>query len=212
MHPEVTWTHPFLDAVVHFLPEDVRHVVDIGCGRGIGGILCRLYRNPVKLVGLDAFRPYLETLREFNVYSELIRIDFSRTPCLPFRRNTFDVGLALEVIEHLPKRNGKALVQDLQDQCMRVIVSTPNEFFSQDSFDANPFQSHRSAWHARDFEVMGFDVYGVGGVRGLGRNLGYVLGRLTSIFPRASTHLLAVWDRRGRVLPFVGPAPRAGAE
>lgn len=203
LHPDVTWTHPFLDAVVHFLPEDAKRVVDIGCGPGIGGALCRLYRNPVKLVGLDAFRPYLESLRGLHVYSELIRIDFSRTPRLPFRSDTFDVGLALEVIEHLPKRDGKALVEDLKEKCIRVIASTPNEFFPQDSLDANPFQSHRSAWHVRDFERMGFDVYGVGGFRGLGQNVGYVLGRLTSMFPRASTHLLAIWDRRGKIPPFV---------
>ncbi len=205
MQHEVTWTHPFLDAVVHFLPEHTRHVVDIGCGRGIGGALCLLYRNPLKVIGLDVFRPYLEALRNLNMYSELIRIDLSRTPRLPFRPNSFDVGLALEVIEHIPKREGRALVEDLQETCSRVIASTPNEFFDQDSYDANPFQSHQSAWNVRDFEDMGFDVYGVGGLRGLGSNLGYVLGRLTSIFPRASTQLLAVWDRRGPVRAFVGP-------
>src|SRR6266566_1810524 len=175
MHREVTWTHPFLDAVVHFLPDNANRVVDIGCGRGIGGALSRIYRNPVKLVGLDAFR-----------------------------RNSFDVGLALEVIEHLPMQEGKALLADLKETCSRVIVSTPNEFFDQDTYDQNPFQSHRSFWHVRDFESIGFEVYGVGGVRGLGTNVGYALGRLTSLFPRASTQLLAVWDRRGRVSPLIG--------
>ncbi len=202
MHPDVTWTHPFLDAVVHFLPEDTRRAVDVGCGRGIGGVLCRLYRNPQRLVGLDAFRPYLESLRELNVYSELIRADFARTPSLPFRPNSFDVALALELIEHIPRREGEALVEDLQEKCTRVIVSTPNEFFEQDSYDTNPFQSHLSFWHVRDFEKMGFEVYGVGGLRGLGPSVGYALGRLTALFPRASTQLLAVWDRQGEVSPF----------
>jgi len=204
MHREVTWTHPFLDAVVHFLPDDANRVVDIGCGQGIGGALSRIYRNPVKLVGLDAFRPYLDSLRQLTMYSDLIRIDLSRTPRLPFRRNSFDVGLALEVIEHLPMKEGKALLADLKETCSRVIVSTPNEFFDQDTYDQNPFQSHRSFWHVRDFESIGFEVYGVGGVRGLGTNIGYALGRLTSLFPRASTQLLAVWDRRGRVSPLIG--------
>ena len=41
LHPDVTWTHPFLDAVVHFLPEDAKRVVDVGCGRGIGFVRLR---------------------------------------------------------------------------------------------------------------------------------------------------------------------------
>jgi SAM-dependent methyltransferase len=202
---EVTWTHPFLDAVVHFLPGDVGRVVDIGCGRGIGGALGRVYRNPQTLVGVDAFRPYLESLRQLHVYSDLVRLDLSRTPRLPFRPQSFDVGLALEVIEHLPMAEGKALLADLKETCARVIVSTPNEFFDQDEYDANPFQRHLSFWHVRDFESLGFDVYGVGGVRGLGANVGYALGRLTSFFPGASTQLLAVWDRRGSVPPLIVP-------
>jgi SAM-dependent methyltransferase len=216
MHGEsadVTWTHPFLDAVVHFLPGDTRLVVDVGCGRGIGGVLCRLYRSPAKLIGLDAFRPYLAFVRGLHVYSDLVRFDFSRNPRLPFRRITFDVGLVLEFIEHIPKDRGEALLEDLMANCTRLIVSTPNEFFPQDHYDGNPFQRHLSAWHVRDFERMGFDVYGVGGLRGAGRNIGYALGRLTSVFPRASTHLLAVWDRRGQVSPLLHPhtPPGSGA-
>lgn len=202
--PEVTWTHGFLDVIAHFLPERPESILDVGCGPGIAGALCRLYRNPKRLVGVDVFRPYLVSLRHLNVYDSLIQVDLSRTPALPFRADAFDVGLALEVIEHLPKDAGVHLMESLKAQCTRVIVSTPNEFFEQDTYDDNPFQRHRSAWSLRDFEERGFDVYGVGGVRGLGRFTGYALGRLTAFFPRASTQLLAVYDRRGKVRPFSG--------
>src|SRR5947208_2776351 len=204
MHREVTWTHPFLDAVVHFLPDDANRVVDIGCGQGIGGALSRIYRNPVKLVGLDAFRPYLDSLRQLTMYSDLIRIDLSRTPRLPFRRNSFDVGLALEVIEHLPMKEGKALLSDLKETCSRVIVSTPNEFFDQDTYDQNPFQSHRSFWHVRDFESIGFEVYGEGGVRGLGSNVGYTLYLLTTVYLPVINQKNADWHRQGSSTPICG--------
>src|SRR5436190_22860648 len=90
MHREVTWTHPFLDAVVHFLPDDANRVVDIGCGQGIGGALSRTYRNLVKLVGLDAFRPYLDSLRQLTMYLDVIGPVLPRLPRPPFRRNSFD--------------------------------------------------------------------------------------------------------------------------
>lgn len=210
MQPDITWTHPFLDAVVHFLPPKVDSALDVGCGRGIAGALCRLYRNPKRLVGLDVFRPYLESLEEVNIYSDLVHTDLAQASSLPFRRDTFDVGVALEVLEHLSKESGLKLVRNLQACCTRVIISTPNGYFDQEPYDANPYQHHISAWAPADLERLGFDVYGVGALRGFGRNVGYALGRLTAIFPRASTQLLAVHDRRGKVPTLVAPdlAPR----
>jgi predicted TPR repeat methyltransferase len=38
---------------------DVESLLDLGCGRGIVGALCRIYRAPRRLVGFDAWEPYL---------------------------------------------------------------------------------------------------------------------------------------------------------
>src|SRR2546425_869065 len=58
--PQVTWTHPALPMILSMIPEDTDSLVDIGCGRGIVGALCRIYRRPTHLVGVDAYKPYLQ--------------------------------------------------------------------------------------------------------------------------------------------------------
>jgi hypothetical protein len=50
-------------------------LVDLGCGRGIIGALCRIYRAPRRLVGIDAFEPYLAFCRQMRFYDEAIAVD-----------------------------------------------------------------------------------------------------------------------------------------
>ena len=75
--------------------------MDIGCGRGIVGALIRIYRDPERIVGVDAFEPYISFCRRTGQYSHLLNLDV-RTASLPFNKDEFDLATALEVIEHAP--------------------------------------------------------------------------------------------------------------
>jgi len=44
--PEVTWTEPFLDRVLAFIPLQSKTIIDVGAGKGIVGALCKIYRSP----------------------------------------------------------------------------------------------------------------------------------------------------------------------
>ncbi len=194
--PQVTWTHTFLDVFLHHVPKNVRSVVDVGCGRGIVGSLLRIYREPDRIVGIDLFEPYLDFCGKLGVYDEVTRHDL-KIPSLPFKNKEFDLSVALEVIEHLPKQSGRTLMGELERVSQMVIVSTPNRYFHQDPYDENVLQKHLSRWTVPDLKSRGYKVLGVGGLMFFGkevRYLSYVLGRLTLVLPRLSGTVMGIYS------------------
>ncbi len=208
--PQVTWTHTFLDVFLHHVPKNVRSVVDVGCGRGIVGSLLRIYREPDRIVGIDLFEPYLDFCRKLGVYDGLTRHDLE-TASLPFKDKEFDLSVALEVIEHLPKQSGRTLMGELERISEMVIVSTPNRYFHQDPYDGNSLQKHLSRWTVQDLKTKGYKVLGVGGLLFFGKEvkyLSYALGRLTLVLPRLSSTIMGVYYDKPKA-NFRGQFPRS---
>jgi len=190
---EIFWIHPFLHEILSRIPVDVKSLIDVGCGRGIIGALNRIYRSPKRLVGIDAFKEYLDFCLEMNFYDELYERDLRQTP-LPFNDKEFDVATCIEVIEHLPKSKGVSLLHELERIAKIVIITTPNVSFSQDPYDNNPFQRHLSRWSVKDFTKRGYKVRGVGEFMFSGRHIKYLsffLSRFSYVMPTFSETLLA---------------------
>ncbi len=121
-------------------------VLDIACGIGYGSYFL-LKQGAKKVAGGDLDR---EPIREANYYREqeleFALMDASR---LPFKKDTFDVVVSLETIEHVPN-----YVNFLQDchRCMveggTIILSTPNKALE------SPRSSRSSHfYHAKEFSV-----------------------------------------------------------
>ena len=192
--PQVTWTHPALPMILSMIPEDTDSLVDIGCGRGIVGALCRIYRRPTHLVGVDAYKPYLQFCERLGFYDTCVEWQLERLP-IPFRDRQFDVATCIEVIEHLPRDRGEGLLDEIARIAKCVVLTTPACFFTQEQYDANPHQAHLSAWHPRDFVRRGYRVYGVGGMRIFGKRVKYLsgaLGPFTRHLPTLSDSMLCV--------------------
>jgi len=196
---EVTWTHPFLTKVLKEIPLDTKALIDVGCGRGISGrgiigALTRIYREPKRLVGVDVFQPYLNFCKKFNFYDELYCLDLRKLP-LPFKSKDFDVVTCIEVIEHLPKKDGEKLLDEIERLAKLVIVTTPTTFFSQENYDHNPFQKHVSSWTLADFRKRNYDVKGFGGFLIRRKRIRYISSFLTPLcekwFPQFTVFLLA---------------------
>jgi len=49
----------------------------------------------------------------------------------------------------------------------KVVVTTPNGYLEQDTYDENPLQEHRSGWSVQDLRKLGFNVFGISGWKGL---------------------------------------------
>jgi 2-polyprenyl-3-methyl-5-hydroxy-6-metoxy-1,4-benzoquinol methylase len=195
--PDITWIESALDIVLHHIPKNIESMIDVGCGRGIVGAIVRIYRDPKRVVGVDVFKPYLDFCEKMGSYTELLQWDLRTLP-LPFDDNEFDLAVALEVLEHMPKTKGLFLVKELERIAKRIIISTPTIFFSQSLYDGNRFQKHISIWHYNEFKQKGYIVRGVGGLRlpaprsKYCRKISYALGRLTYLSPILSTSIIAI--------------------
>jgi SAM-dependent methyltransferase len=137
-----------------------RSFLDIACGYGRWGKIIRGLCRPTYLVGLDVWKPCLLKMKGQKVYDDLVLSDARK---LPFKDGSFDVCLACEVIEHMPKREGFAFLSSLEKVPKEMlIVSSPNFDYKQDEVRGNPFEKHVSVWSNKDFQARGYSVKGAG--------------------------------------------------
>jgi len=119
-------------------------VLDLGCGDGLYGCLMRTcwwqtisgsqepdfiqtlnpkQQDPDYIVGVEIDDTVIQKPKEHKIYDELI---MSSAHKLPFKDNTFDTILCIEVIEHTQKNISCKVLAEL-DRCARtrIILTTP---------------------------------------------------------------------------------------
>jgi hypothetical protein len=140
--------------IVHMLIRaNPKRVIDIGPGWGKYGLACREYL------------PELESLRAVEVapgrlptqdaiYDMVYTDDVRDLIAIPDFWTRFDLAILVDVIEHLDKNEGHALLAALQEAGVQTLVSTPKIFFEQHD-DNNPFEEHVSLWTWGDFDAYG---------------------------------------------------------
>ncbi len=175
-------------------------VLDIGCGTD------SMMQNLAwkhRVIGLDRYLPSLLANRARGRYSGWLQGDLL---ALPIADRSVDAVVALDVIEHLEKDEGLALLKKLETVArQRVVLLTPNGFVPQPAND-NPWQLHKSGWTVGDFDALGYRVSGVYGWKALRgpharlRRRPRLFWELVSAFshlitasrPESAFHLLAV--------------------
>jgi len=144
------------------------YTVDLGCGYGLMGRYLRSHTR--YLVGVDVDKESLERARKKKLYDELVQTDI-RNYDLPIGS---DSVFLVEVIEHLPRRDGEAILRRLK-WVPFVCIVTPARFYDCSllaKFAGNKAQKHQSLWTRADFERLGYTVY-VRKYSGLRRFLGF---------------------------------------
>ena len=108
-------------------------------------------------MGIDAHQPYLDVLA--GQPGEFICSDW-RPALRRFKRNEFDLVVALDFIEHLTRRAGHDFLRAAQRVGRQVCIFTPLGPFPQHfepgepdgwGMDGAHWQTHRSAWRPEDF-------------------------------------------------------------
>ena len=145
----------------HHLAE-TKTVLDVGCGDGE----FMLKVNPDKkyeVVGIDLFKPNIKIAKQKGVYKKVILSDLRK---INFKKKSFDVVLASQVIEHISKKEGLKMISVIEKIAKkRIIIYTPNGFAPFDPFevvDKNPLQVHKSGWGVEEMRRYGYKVYGQG--------------------------------------------------
>jgi len=187
-----------LDPYIIYSVGKNKSILDVACGKGKWGFLIGTsYQSPRIIIGVDIWLPYLKHAKYHRIYDDVVLCD---AKYLPFRSFSFDVTLACEVLEHIPKNLGIVLLKEAERVSReKVIISTPHQWLDQR--DDISFQEHKSRWKPDDLRKKGYRVHGVG-FSFLGRfsplKLRVALSPLAYYFPNFAFLLLASKSLRRR--------------
>ena len=140
-------------------------VLDIG-----PGIRPQSYFRPHVHICVEPYLPYISRLRE-QVGNDPVYVFLNCTWQRALRLlpdKSVDSVFALDVIEHVEKHEGSALLEQAERVARRqIMLFTPLGLYPQDYDEAHPrdrwgmdggyWQAHRSGWHLEDF-AEGWDV------------------------------------------------------
>lgn len=137
--------------------SDCKSVLDLGCGYDSLIQYCNIPFS----VGVEIFEPYLKETRKKRIHDQYIKADIRE---VEFKPKSFDAILCTEVLEHLTKKEGLELIKKMENWAKKkIIITTPNGYLWQDSYDNNPLQEHKSGWKVKELEKLKFKVYGING-------------------------------------------------
>ncbi len=176
----------------------VKRALDLGCGEN--SVLSG-FRPAVRTAGIDAFEGAIEKSRERDQHDDYLVANILELEADDIRErlggDPFDLVVANDVIEHLPKARGFELLDKCEALTSKfVLIQTPNGFVPQGPEFGNEYQRHLSGWFAEDFIGRGYEVFGTTGTKAFH---GYA-GGLKYRFPGASAcDALLAWALRADV-------------
>jgi cyclopropane fatty-acyl-phospholipid synthase-like methyltransferase len=141
------------------IPDLGGHRLEIGCGsraRAAKGAR-RTY------VGVDAHEPYLAEAHK-RYPSRIFMLADWRTALEMFEANSFDAVYAIDFLEHLAKREGRAFIHEAERVAPAVAIFAPvgrmPQTPRQGMLNGDPrYQRHRSAWTPADFDGWEIEVF-----------------------------------------------------
>ncbi len=167
-----------LSAIVGFAEQQKpQAILDVGIGMGQYGFLLRTNLENINLFeidgvharqrdksewniridGIEGYPGYINTVHQYAYTSLLIGDAMKILPTL--QAGTYDLVLAIDILEHFDKEQGGLFLKECQRVCKgHVLVSTPKEFIEQEVV-ANPLENHRSHWTEKDLKMCGFESF-----------------------------------------------------
>lgn len=137
-------------------------VLDVGCGFGKYGVLCREYlelwdgRNEYakekwqrRIDGIEIHWPYVTRLHDY-IYDHVYCND--AVDCLHRIPDCYNLVLLIDVLEHFKRDVGEELIDLCLRRHLNILIATPKQAKEQGAVFGNPHEQHLSQWHAPDFE------------------------------------------------------------
>ncbi|MCL4691529.1 MAG: hypothetical protein KJ060_03355 [Candidatus Hydrogenedentes bacterium] len=137
-----------------------RSILDIGCGFGLWGFLCREYLDVmeervqpeawrIRIDGIELFEPYIQS-HQRALYTNITIGDIRE---LAPKVDQYELIIAGDVIEHLDKEDGERVIEQLYEKATRaLLVNIPlGDGWDHPERHGNPGELHRSQWTPEDF-------------------------------------------------------------
>lgn len=159
--PGVSTNVHISQCVGHILGISPATVLDVGCGFGLWGFLCREYLDAwnsrikpeewaTRIDGIEIFEPYIGAHHR-ALYSSIIIADIRDVaPNL----GRYDLIITGDVIEHLPKDDAMDVLNTLYGKAKKaLLVNIPigDDGWDQPEVYGNAAEAHLSRWHPEDF-------------------------------------------------------------
>lgn len=115
------------------------------------------------MVGVDGFQPSIDHSRANHFHDDYVNTNLLDIDQV-FEPKSFEVVVAIDVIEHFTKEDGHRLLENLEQIASgKVVIFTPNGFLPQNEHSGNILQRHLSGWSVEEMNRLGYRVIGING-------------------------------------------------
>jgi predicted TPR repeat methyltransferase len=130
-------------------------ILDLGIGAGdFGPLIKERFQRAIRLTGVEVWQKNRDP--NWDAYDEIFVEDMRSY--LRRANGTFDFVMLIDVLEHLPKSEGRQLLDRVKHLARHgVIVSTPITAYPQLAVWGNPHQRHKCVWTDEDMKGEGFE-------------------------------------------------------
>ena len=147
------WLCALTNPVWWILDKRSKTILDVGCGQGYPMQMLNKMRK-LESTGVDLFDEYLSEAKRLKTHNHYVKQDITK---LMFPPDSFDTVMCLQLIEHLPKKQGEMLLKKMEKIARyQVIVATPLGYCDHPEMDDNHLQKHLSGWEDKDFLERGY--------------------------------------------------------
>lgn len=134
--------------------RDCKTILDLGCGDNSPARFIN-----AKTYGIDISERIIAKAEKHKTHDVLKVMDVKKVDKF-FKPGEFDAVVAVDLIEHLGKKDGLALIKKMEKIAKKeVLIFTPNGFMSQHG--QSHYDEHLSGWENEDFKKTGFIIYGM---------------------------------------------------
>jgi len=128
------------------------NVLNVGVGEGNSGLAIQLpFFNFNRLDHIDIHQPYLDKAAFRSWATD--NVNFINADIRNFGTDIYDYVLMFDIIEHMPKYDGLAVLDKIK--CSQIIFIPLEKTFRKNIFGAQS-QDHLSIWTEDDFIKMGY--------------------------------------------------------
>lgn len=140
-----------------FKEGEIVSVLDVACGLSLKS---KFIPTQIR-VGVDIYDKYFEHI-ESEVPYVVIKYDVRKLNEI-FMPKSFDLVIALDIIEHLEKKESLDMIAQCEKLARRaVILETPKGYVPQNidiqGHGGHVYQTHRCGWEVEELEKMGYAV------------------------------------------------------